>query len=315
MFTVFSSTLTPMLMMFFCIVVGYLLNKLHLLPENAGTVMSKLETYALVPARNIYTFMTYCTVSSLYSHRYYLLFSSGLIAVGIGIAYPLSKLFAKEGYERNIYKYALTFGNFGFLSNAIVPVILGEEFLYTYMLFTLPLTTMCYVWGLNILIPDKDNGKKKNPLRNLLNPCVISIPIGAVIGLCGASSFVPEFLKMTLSGLSDCMGPIAMVLTGFVIAKFKMSELLLKPYVYLASLFRLVLLPAVFIGALLLFHADRNIIMMCMFAFATPMGLNTIVFPTTYGGDPLPGASMALISHTLCIISIPLFYAVLTLIT
>ncbi len=310
MFIVFKSTVTPMLMMFLCIIIGYVLNKLKLLPENADAVLAKIETYVLVPALNISTFMNYCTVESLVSYRSFVIVSAVLIAVAIGLSYPLSKIFSKDSYQRNVYKYALAFGNFGFLGNAIVPIILGEEFLYPYLLFTLPLSALCYVWGMSILIPK--GTKKNNVFKNLLNPCVISIGIGVVLGLFGIQSFVPSFVKLSLSNLSSCMGPIAMVLTGFVAAKYNVGDLLKKPFVYLATLFRLIVLPALFLAALYLLKVDDLIVTMCLFAFATPLGLNTVVFPTAYGKEASTGASMALISHTLSVITIPLLYSILT---
>lgn len=305
---VFRSTITPMLMMFTCIMIGYVLNKLKLLPENADTVLAKTETYVLVPALNISTFMNYCTVESLTFYGSFLMASVILIAAAITIARPLSGLFSKDSYQRNIYKYALTFGNFGFLGNAIVPIILGEEFLYPYLLFTLPLNAMCYIWGLSLLVPA---GNENNIFRNLLNPCVISIGIGAVLGLTGAQPVIPSFIKLALSNLSSCMGPIAMILTGFVAAKYRIGELLSKPFVYLATLFRLILLPVAFLAALLLLKTKPLIIQMCLFAYATPLGMNTVVFPTAYNKDASTGASMALISHTLCVLTIPLLYSVL----
>lgn len=306
---VFQSTITPMLTMFTCIMIGYVLNKLKLLPENADTVLAKTETYVLVPALNISTFMNYCTVESLASYRSFLGASVILIAVAIGIACALSGIFSKDSYQRNIYKYALTFGNFGFLGNAIVPIILGEEFLYPYLLFTLPLNAMCYIWGLSLLVPA---GNQNNVFRNLLNPCVISIGIGAVLGLTGVQPVIPAFVKLSLSNLSACMGPIAMILTGFVAAKYRIGDLLRKPFVYLATLFRLIILPVAFLAALILLRVDELIIKMCLFAYATPLGMNTVVFPTAYNKDASTGASMALISHTLCVITIPLLYSVLT---
>lgn len=309
MLMVFQSTITPMLTMFTCIVIGYVLNKLKLLPENADTVLAKTETYVLVPALNIATFMNYCTVESLSAYRPFLTVSVILITVAISIAIPLSGMFTKDSYQRNIYKYALTFGNFGFLGNAIVPIILGEEFLYPYLLFTLPLNAMCYIWGLSLLVPA---GNSNNIFRNLLNPCVISIGIGAVLGLTGMQPVIPSFAKLTLSNLSACMGPIAMILTGFVAAKYRIGDLLNKPFVYLATLFRLILLPVAFLAVLVLLGIDALIIKMCLFAYATPLGLNTVVFPTAYNKDASTGASMALISHTLCVVTIPLLYTVLT---
>ena len=55
----------------------------------------------------------------------------------------------------------------------------------------------------------------------------------------------------------------------------------------------------------------NDVLFLAFFATATPLGLNTVVFPEAYGGNPETGASMAMISHTLCVISIPLMYALM----
>ena len=96
MSVVFQSSITPMLMMFTCITVGYILNKLKLLPENSDAVLAKAETYVFVPALNIYTFMTYCTVESLLSYRSLIIVAAVLIAVAVAVSYPLSAQPAKR---------------------------------------------------------------------------------------------------------------------------------------------------------------------------------------------------------------------------
>ena len=309
MLVAFKSTITPMLTMFFCIIIGYALNKLKLLPENSDKVLAKFETYVFVPALTIRTFMNYCTIETLISYRSFIVVSAVLIAVAIAISYPLSTFFSKDNYQKNIYKYALTFGNYGFLGNAIVPMILGDEFLYPYMLFTLPLSAMCYTWGISVLIPK--NNSTENVFKNLLNPGMISIAVGIILGLTNAQAVVPPFLKLSLENLRLCMGPVAMLLTGFVVAKYGLLDLLKKPTVYVATLFRLLILPVLFVATLYLLKIDDLIIKLCFFAFATPLGLNTVVFPSAYGKDASTGASMALISHTISVITIPLLYSVL----
>ena len=47
---------------------------------------------------------------------------------------------------------------------------------------------------------------------------------------------------------------------------------------------------------------------LALICFATPLGLNTIVYPAAYGGETKTGASMAMISHTLSVVTIPLMY-------
>jgi len=306
----FNATLSPMLVMFMCIVIGFFLTKKKLLPENAATVLSKLENYVLVPALVISTFMKYCTVSSLKLQYKTILYSTAVTLLGIGISYLISGLFTKDSYQKNIYKYALSFGNFGFMGNAIVPAILGKEVLYTYMLFTLPLNIAVYTWGLAILIPKGE--KRENPLKNLLNPIFFGIIIGAVLGLLGVEEYIPKFFTTTIENLSSCMGPVAMLLTGFVIGGYKFTSLLKDKKIYFAAFLRLFIFPAVFVALLKLIGADNTVLKLCLFAFATPLGLNTVVFPAAYGGDTKTGASMAMISHTVCVITIPLMYALLT---
>lgn len=308
---VFLSTLSPMLMMFACMVIGYILNKKKLCPDNTATVLSKLETYVLAPALTINTFSKYCTVQSLSEQYMRILFCLLILSIAIGIAFALTPLFTGKGYNRNVYRYALTFGNFGFMGNAIVPAILGEPALYDYMLFTLPMSLAVYTWGIASLIP-KGEGKQ-NPLKSLMNPSVFAVVIGAVLGLTGATEHLPGFVGSTLTGLGNCMGPIAMVLTGFLIGQYPIKKLLSDKKVYIAAVLRLFILPALFILILKVLGADNTAMIMCLFGFATPLGLNTVVFPAAYGGDPSTGVSMATISHTVCVITIPIMYALLTM--
>ncbi|MBE7046319.1 MAG: hypothetical protein E7396_02770 [Ruminococcaceae bacterium] len=311
-FSVFSATLSPMLVLFICMVIGFILNKKELIPRDTAQVLSKLENYILVPSLIINTFSKYCTPESVSENYKYILYSLIALFMAIVIAVPLSKLFAKKPYDRNIYIYALAFGNFSFMGNAIVPAIMGEEYLYNYMLFTLSLNVAVYTWGVLMLIPKSKS--KKSPLKALLNPIFISIIIGATLGLSGASNYMPKFIGSTVSGFAACMGPLAMVLTGFVVADFDVAKLLKKRRVYTATALRLIVFPAIFVSVLYFLGADIVTLSLAFFAFGTPLGLNTVVFPAAYGGDTSIGASMAMISHTLCIITIPLLYSLLTII-
>ena len=317
MLSTFQATLSPMLVMFLCIVIGFVLNKKKLCPANTATVLSKLENNVLIPALVINTFMKYCTIASLREQYSLVLYCVLSVLIAIALAYPLARLFEKSGYKQNIYRYAMAFGNFGFMGNAIVPAILGSEALYNYMLFTLPLNIAVYTWGASILIP-KDSapagGKKQNPLLRLLNPAMVSIALGALLGLTGAEAVIPAFITTTLGNLAACMGPLAMVLTGFVIGDYDVLALLRNKKVYAASFLRLFILPALFLALLILLGADDQTVTYALFAFATPLGLNTVVFPSAYGGDTSTGASMAMISHTVCVLTIPLMYALLLMI-
>ena len=114
-----------------------------------------------------------------------------------------------------------------------------------------------------------------------------------------------------------CQGPVGMVLTGFVIGSYSLKKIIGNGKVYLASAFRLIIIPAVLILGLKLFGIttfsgfENEVLILTLVLFATPFGLNTIIFPAAYGGETKTGASMALISSVFCLITIPLMYLLL----
>ena len=59
------------------------------------------------------------------------------------------------------------------------------------------------------------------------------------------------------------------------------------------------------ISVLKLLNTPKEIVTLALIAFATPLGLNTIVYPASYGGETKTGASMTMISHILSVITIP----------
>lgn len=304
----FFATLTPMLELFSFIFIGYILKKKKILPDNADVALSRLVNFFFGPALSIYTFSRNFSVE-FFSREYHTLIYSGIsLVIAILISLLLSNLFAKEGYTRNIYRYALTFGNIGYMGNAVVLEMFGEKALYHYMIFTLPLSFAINTWGLMMLIPRKDS--KSSILKNLWNPPTIGLFIGMLIGLSGLK--LPAFLNQVIKIGGDCMGPTAMLLTGVVIGSYPIAQLLKNWKVYIASALRLIVLPAFFLFFMWAVGGDKDLMTWTCIAYGVPLGMNTVVYPAAYGGDTSTGASMAMISHTLCVITIPLLYAVLT---
>lgn len=310
---VFGASSSAMLTMFFCIVVGFILKKSGVMPDHTAKALSKLENYVLVPALILNTFMENCTVENIRKEYVYVLYSGGLFLLSLGLAVVISKLLApkkEEEYLRSIFQYGLVFGNFGYLGNAIVPAIMGQEALFHYMLFCLPLHIGVYSWGYTVLTP-REAGKTA-VWRRFLNPVILSCVAGIALGLLGVKPFLPAFVTDSVSNLAACMGPIAMVLTGYTVGSYVFKTLLTDWRVYLLTALRLLVLPALFIGVMLLLGTQPNVLFYTLFAFATPLGMNTVVFPAAHGKDTKPGASMTMISHVLSVITIPAFYAVLT---
>ena len=77
----------------------------------------------------------------------YLAYGVGFVAVSVPVGFLLAYIFAKNGYARKIYNYSFAVANFSFMGNAVVLGVFGEEVLFDYMMFTLPLTLYVYSYG------------------------------------------------------------------------------------------------------------------------------------------------------------------------
>ena len=75
--------------------------------------------------------------------------------------------------------------------------------------------------------------------------------LGMIIGLTNVP--VPTFARRVISTAGSCMSPIAMLLTGMTIARFQLKEVLQLRSIYLATVFRLLVFPLLFVGVAAVF--------------------------------------------------------------
>lgn len=328
MIQTFLATLQPMLTLFLFIALGFLLFKVKIIPESGSKVLAKILTYAICPALSFTSMSQNFTVSNLLDHFINLILGSLAVGIALIITLCLIGFFVKDksSYERGIYKYALTIGNMGYVGDPVVIALFGLEGLAFYKIAVLPFSVLIYTWGINALVPHGE--QKQGFLKSFLNVPTIGMFIGMIAGVTGFGNILFNtpglfFIADCLNGLGACMGPIAMLLAGVTVARFNVKKMLTNKKVYYASILRLIFIPAVILismyGIICLINlifsisVNNSFLFLIFFAIATPLGMNTIVFPEAYGGDPSTGAGMTIVSHTLCVITIPLMYALLTL--
>ena len=314
----FIPTLNQMAYLLLLIVIGYVLARLRVVPDNAAGVLSKMENNAFIPALVMGTFMTKFTVESIRTAGQFLL--GGLIAIGITapLAVLLGRLCNKDSYIRKICTYGLAFSNFGFMGNAIVLGLFGQDILFVYLIFTLPFWAGIYTWGVPALLMPATEGKRTlwQRIKPFVNPMFIAMIIGIILGLLPFSGHEYAdfgFFGALVKDLGNCMSPIAMVLTGMTIAKIDLKATLKNATVYTTSLIRLVAIPlaTVFVLRIVLqlFPSIPRELSLCIVcALSMPLGLSAIVIPSGYGMDTTAASGMALVSHFLSCITIPLVF-------
>lgn len=303
--SIFSSVIFRIAVLFSFILIGFILCRFKLLPQETSVVFSKLENKILMPAVVINTFRTNCTVKNITEKWNFIVYSVAVLLFCIITAYIVSRFLSKDSYMQKVYRYSIAVSNFGFVGTAMVSGIYGADSieLFDYLMFTLPLNMFTYSLGIAWLVPEEQN---KFSFKSFLNPIFVSLFIGAILGL---FSF-PKFKLVTeiISSAADCMSPIAMILTGFVIGQYKLLSLLKQKNTYIVAAIRLVAIPAAAVLVLELLNTPSEIIVATLCAHAMPLGLNTVIIPSAYGKNPETGASMALVSQLCSVVTIPLLF-------
>ena len=308
--SVFATTLNQIAFLFGFIVMGYILVKIKVLPENSAAVLSKLENTIFIPALVMGTFIENFTIERIGAAWKLLSVSFIIACIAIPFAILVSKLVTKDKYIQKIYTYGLSFSNFGFMGNAVVSSLFPDVF-FEYLIFTLPLWILIYLWGVPRLLI-ADSGKKqtfKESLKSFINPMFIAMLIGMVIGLLNIN--LPKWIVSLIDVSGDCMSPVAMILTGVVVSSISLKKTFLNVRIYIVSTIRLIVMPVLFIAVAPFFRIPETTYICALCSLAMPLGLNTIVIPSALGKDTTVAAGMAVISHLLSCITIPLIFSII----
>lgn len=277
--------------------VGYTLSKTKLADSEHSKLLSVLGFYVFLPANIFITFANNFTVAYLTEKYALVLAGAVFVIVMMLVSIPVSRFLSKDAYSRAIYQYSMVIPSYGYVGYALAGGIFGSGMLLNVMMFSLPLSIYTYTLGYCMLT------KTKISLRKLVNPVNIALVAGALVGLFQIP--MPNLVTNLMDKASACLGPVSMLLTGMVIAEYKLAEMFTNKAAYLLSALRLLVIP-VATGLILVVLGLKELVPAAVMNLCVPCGLNTIVFPKLIGENCKTGAALTCITSILCCATIPL---------
>jgi len=305
--------------MIFFIALGFLFVKLKVLSSKDAKILSILENDLCLPATLVSAFMTNFTIKNIKEYGRLMLISIILYFFFIGIGYFLSRLFGKSKFEKNFIHYGFICSNFGFVGYPLMQAVFPDYYM-EYILFTMPMQLLNYtVIVPSLLMDNDDDGENKkitigDRLKRLCNPMVFGMLFGICYGLIREQiGFeTPSLVMDIISGANGLMAPLAMFLTGMVVAGTDLKKNFSEWNVYAVSATRLLLIPAVVIGLASLMKiflpnvlSDTAFLCVSMVS-CLPLGINVVIIPTAYGKDTSKPATIVFLTHVLCLITVPI---------
>ncbi len=296
----FTQTFSLIIRLFLFMIVGYALTKKGILPKEAARSLSILLVWVCCPALTINTLSSQITSEKLIVSLLLIILSIASLIITYLISLSFGRKLIKEKYTKNVLIYSLCVPNYGYLGSVLILFLLGQKHLADFQLFVLPVSVFVATEGYILLLD------RKNSIRDLLNPLLVSTIIGLLLGVLELQ--IPKLIRDIFTDLSSCIGPISMILTGCVIAGYNMKQVLTKKDVYYIVCAKMLIMPiiAYAVGKLLRLPYDYFIIFVMFHCL--PAGLNSVVFPSSIGKDSSIGAGVAVLSNVLAVITVPFFF-------
>lgn len=312
MVTAFLTTFEQMLRILLFLVIGFSLNRLHILPKGTGSGVSRLATMVFLPAMLIHSNMTEFNLGDVASYSKLVLLGCLLwMAVTLPSFWVAKKLSGGDWLERGVYLYGLSFPNSSAVGTPLVLALLGSSGLFRFNLFLLMFVIMTYAWGVGLFL----DVERKNPVKrffvHMLNPVFLSMVTGLTLGVLGAKNWMPGVVTGLIGDLGACFIPVSLLMAGYAIGDYPLKEVFNRPKSYLFTALRLLVIPLAVLGIVRFMGVTKDVAELVLFAFAGPSGMNVVVFPASYGRDCKTGASIVLLSSLGAVITVPVLYALL----
>ena len=307
MLDVFLLTLNKVVTLLIYIAIGYYLRRKHLLPEQAGRMLSLLCVMIFSPAYSILNISKSMQPEVLLKNTLLVGWGVLFIVVAIIIGRVLAKPLSRSPMENSSLTYAFTFPNYGYFGYPVIEGVFGQAGLGNFMIFAIPSSLMCYSYGYVLFRKEEGYSIKKL----LKTPLVVSLIIGIVIGLSGIK--LPGIITGVLDGAGKCMSPCSMLLAGFMLGKFPLKQLFSGVRPYLLTAIRMLGIPAA-LGIVMYLCGVRGDYLFWPLIFASlPLGLNLVVYPESLGyeKEAADNAKLCFVSYVLSLALLPCIFAFL----
>ena len=284
-------------------------------PEQSG-VLSKILLYIGVPLMVMTSTMNVGLTSDV---------ALGILAVlglGIGVIllmFVLSKPLWKhqtDEKKQGMLRFCSIFSNNGFLGIPLANAVFGAGATATLYLVVLNILSnvAMYTLGIYLIAADK---KAMNFKKALVSPVVIGFVAGLACNLLSVKTAVPEVYSYA-NYFYNVVTPISMMILGMKFGEIPMSALFKNKKMYVVAACKLLAMPVLVMTISLLLRTlvglSTDMVLAAFVAFATPTAALASTFSDNHNGDTEGAVIYTLGTTVLCVVSVPILYALVCMI-
>lgn len=236
-----------------------------------------------------------------------LMFFAGLFVVlgALGLSVLLAGLLRIPRLRRGVWAFSATFSNYGFMGFPIILSLLGSYALALAAIFSIVFNLVIYTIGDMVICRDIEGQKSSVSLKNmLLTPLNFGIVASLVIYF--GRIPMPPAISVPVTHISNTTTPMSLMVTGMLLSKSNVPEILADRSLYVCSLLRLVAYPVL---SLLILRSlpflSPMIVGVIVIIMAMPTAASATFLAETRGADSVFSSKVILITSILSIVTIP----------
>lgn len=300
----FSGMFTTQGMMFLILMLGYLLSKSGMIPENGKKLLSDLTLNVTLPASIIKSFQTEFSAGIARSCA-----AIALVSLFIQVACTLFSgyLYPHMPHDRKrILQYSTVTSNAGILGSVVAQGIFGEMGLLYASIYLIP--QRIFMWSVGMRYFTDGLDKKKILRQVALNPCIIAVGVGLVIMLFQVP--LPAVLSAAVKNIASGNTLLAMLLVGNILAQVDLRTVPEWDTLYY-SFVRLVLVPGIVLLCCRLAGMESLVTNVAVVLSGMPGPATAAALAAKYGCEEQFATKCVVLSTLLSLVTVPVWCLIL----
>ena len=295
----FFDVFGEMLVILAAIAAGYAANRLGYLGEETDQRISKLLLNITMPAMIVASVITGEELPEMGVILSILVVGVIFYLMAFAFVLLVPRILQGTAGERGVWRYALAFPNVGFIGYPVAVALFGDGALFYAAILALPFNLLSFSLGPLLLV-----GAARFQWKQLFTPCIVASVLGLILALTRLRP--PVLVGEALDFVGDITVPLSLLVIGSLLAGMSAGQVLRAPKLWLLTVVRLLVMPAVLCMILRALETDSLVLGIAVTQMAMPVAVNGTLLSMEYGGDTECMAQITFLTTTASILTIPI---------
>ena len=284
------------------VLIGFAGYKLHLIGNAERDALTKFLLSIICPILILSSYMQGYDPEK--TRGLFLSLGMGIVIHAIGILLGLIFIKKEGNPDWQVERMAITYGNVGFMGMPLMSAMFGIDAIFYLSAINLVYVFLIWTHGVLLMTGSMDRANLK---KVFLSPNMICMAVGIIIYACRIP--VPDFIASPVTSISNCVTPLAMLISGAIIAGSNFGEALKHKRLYLVTVLRLFAVPAITAVCVRLLHVPYMVALITFTAAACPMGSMVTMFAIEHKKNPGYASGIFTVTTVLSLVTIPALIA------